>query len=89
MRKKILFSTAAVAVMAVASIAALTSNNYSRELSDLELANIEALTDDEAGGFSCRWKWVGVGQLGLDEFHCLRNGEGAECNCGDVHYGPQ
>ena len=49
MRKKILFSAAAVAVMGVASFAALTSNNHSRELSDLELANIEALTDDESG----------------------------------------
>lgn len=52
MRKKILFSAAAVAVMGVASFAVLTSNNHSRELSDLELANIEALTDDETRGFA-------------------------------------
>lgn len=47
MRKKILFSTAAVAVMGVASFAAITSNNQPRELSDLELANVEALTEEE------------------------------------------
>ncbi|MDE6240556.1 MAG: NVEALA domain-containing protein [Muribaculaceae bacterium] len=54
MRKKILFSTAAVAVMSVASFAAITSSNQSRELSDLELANIEALTNEEGGSFNCK-----------------------------------
>lgn len=47
MRKKIFISTAAVAVMSVASIAAITSNSQTRELSELELANVEALTRGE------------------------------------------
>lgn len=48
MRKKILLSATALTVMGAAGFAALTSNNQTRELSDLELANIEALTNNES-----------------------------------------
>ena len=84
MRKKILFSTAAVAVMSVASFAAITSSNQSRELSDLELANIEALTNEEGGSFNCKWSYVGKNELGLQRYVCVKDGSGYDCECGDV-----
>lgn len=45
--KKLMFSIAAVAIMGAASYAALKANNSDREFTALELANIEALTEDE------------------------------------------
>lgn len=47
--KKLMFSVAAVAIISAASYVALRSSNSEREFSDLELANIEALTEDETG----------------------------------------
>ena len=61
----------------------LCSNN--RELSELELANIEALTDDKSGDFTCRWAHASDAS-GRVCYVCIKTGTGDLCKCGDVKY---
>ena len=84
MKKKIL--NAAVIVVVVAIVAGL---NYQQgktdvQLSDLALANVEALASEEAGGV-CQWRtgyssatgWIAI---------CDSYGVGYDCPCGSTKY---
>lgn len=88
MKKKLILSAAIVAVMGAASLTALTSNSQTRELSDLELANIEALTDDETENpaATCRLA-AGYDDKKVPCHYCLVDGTGPGCTpCGDKVY---
>ena len=77
MKKKLILSAATVAVMSVASIAALNSNSQARELSEIEIANIEALTEDENSGAKCPNGCSDIG-WGWDKI--------LECDCEYDHF---
>ncbi|MDE7459245.1 MAG: NVEALA domain-containing protein [Muribaculaceae bacterium] len=49
MKKKLFFSAALIAVIGAVCFTSIRSNSQNRELSDLELENIEALTSGEVG----------------------------------------
>jgi hypothetical protein len=55
MRKKILSVIAVVAVAAVAGYNVYTAQKSDVVLSDIALANVEALAEDEWGLYNCFW----------------------------------
>ena len=83
MKKKI-FGVALIAAMAVAAGWNFNQGKNEVDLSDLTLANVEALASGE-GGSSCRWRtghssatgWVAI---------CDSYGVGDNCSCGSVKY---
>lgn len=75
-------------VIAFAAIAVTAGFNYQQnkqkaELSDIVIANIEALANGESSGSSCRWSRV-KDQYGCTYWNCVSNGDGDPCNCGDT-----
>jgi len=83
MKKKIL---GGLAVLAIAAIAAWNVNFSSKTegmMSDVMLANIQALAQSEGGGSGdCKWKQVYcVGGSNIIEA-CITVGDGNECVCG-------
>lgn len=85
MKKSFLLSIAAAAILSGTAYGFLSSNNQVQEFSDLELANIEALTEDESGDFTCRWE-PGEDRFGCACHFCIKTGHGNICKCGDVEY---
>lgn len=69
----------AVATMLIAGFSIFTSEQ-DRQLSDLALANIEALANGESGD-NCRWKRV-KDNYGCTFHVCIYNGDGNICQCG-------
>ena len=54
-------------------------------LSNMALANIEALANDENGSGDCKWKVIDCPGLGTGDYEaCLVNGDGYSCTCGTV-----
>ena len=51
-------------------------------MSDLALANVEALANGE-GGSECRWKRV-KDEYGCTVHYCIQGGDGSVCSCGSV-----
>ena len=82
MRKKILSGVFALALLATAGLGVHKSMNSDANLSDLALANVEALAENEGGGGECRWAtretWQGW------EAICISTGVGYNCTCGEV-----
>lgn len=76
MKKKVLGIVAAVAVVAIAGVNYLQMNQ-DVELSDLALANVEALANEEwGGGRYCQWD--------SSNYYCTRYASGPIClltNC--------
>ena len=81
MKKKILSGLFALALLATAGLGVSKSMNGNADLSDLALANVEALAQSEGGG-GCRWAtretWQGW------EAICISTGVGYDCTCGEV-----
>lgn len=74
MMRKII-KIAFVAVFAAIAGYSVYMNQSTTELSDLALANVEALADGEWGqGFNCRWYDSGY-------WWCLPSGGGLGCPC--------
>ena len=85
MSKKIFYG---IAVCVVAAMAAWNVNfsSQTKGMSDVSLANIEALAQSEGGG-DCRWRTEivdGCGGWAL----CDCNGIGYNCTCGDAKWYP-
>ena len=79
MKTRIIKATLAVAFIAVAGYTAYNSQKEV-ELSDLAMANVEALASGEGSG-SCRWKRV-FDSSGCVYHVCVLNGDGNSCTCG-------
>ena len=81
MKKKIL---KAAFVAAFAMIAGYGVYNSQKDvvLSDLALANVEALASGEGSG-TCRWKRT-ADSYGCPVHSCVANGDGNICKCGSV-----
>lgn len=83
MRQNYLLATAAVAILGAGAFFGLRAQNSERELSDVEVANIEALADVET--------WVGMGEYDKNclpdpEYDCVRSPfEVHKDNKGDEH----
>ena len=71
----------AVAIVAVAGLA-IYANQPKEEMSDVMLANIEALATGESIG-QCRWKRV-FDSNGCQYWVCIINGDGNTCTCGST-----
>ena len=54
-------------------------------MSDVQLANIEALASGEGSSFSCGWEY-GKDDHGCVHYVCIKDGKGNNCQCGDVDY---
>ena len=87
MKRKIL---GGIAILAIAAVAALNVNlgNQGNWLSDISLANVEALAGNEpgegSGGQACYWKNLKC-KDGVNTYEgCLSNGDGNACTCGSV-----
>ncbi|MDR1980567.1 MAG: NVEALA domain-containing protein [Tannerellaceae bacterium] len=85
MKKRIL-SITFVTTIAVTSAWNIYQTNKEIPLSDLALANIEALANETAGGGSgCKWKLIDCPGLWTGSYEaCLVNGDGNSCSCGIV-----
>lgn len=81
--KKITKIAFVVAFVAVAGYGVYT-NQKSETMSDLMLANVEALASGEGSG-SCKWK-RDTDSHGCPYWNCLSNGNGNSCTCGSVEY---
>ena len=81
MNKKYFKIVAAVLVV-VAAGWNMKQNNSNVGLSDLALANIEALAEGEDGDGLCNWatREVSAGWEAI----CINGGPGYACDCGDV-----
>ena len=83
MKKKI-FGAVIIAAMALAAGWNFNQSKNEVELSDLALANVEALANGESGG-SCQWRtghssltgWIAI---------CDSYGVGYNCSCGEIKY---
>lgn len=78
MRKKI-FAVMIVAVVAVAASFNVYQSQNTNTLSDLALANVEALAQNEGGGSFCRWDSDGY-RL------CITAGIYTGCPCGSHNW---
>lgn len=78
MRKKI-FATMIVAVVAVAASYNVYQSQNTNTLSDLALANVEALAQSESGGYNCYWDDANYS-------NCIRFGQFIGCPCGSTGY---
>lgn len=79
MRKK-LFATMIVAVVAVAASYNIYQSQNTNTLSDLALANVEALAASEgSGGYNCYWN-----NKNYDD--CIPFGSYIGCPCGSTGY---
>jgi hypothetical protein len=83
-KKKIL---GALAVLAIAAMAAyhVNVNTRGNGLSDVSLANVEALAENEGSSGTCKWKNIDCPGWGSGNYEaCLVNGDGYSCTCGNV-----
>lgn len=71
-----------VAVFAAVAGYGVYTSQKSEVMSDLALANVEALASGEGSG-SCRWSRV-QDQNGCTYWNCVSNGDGNTCTCGDT-----
>ena len=86
MKKKIF---GGIAVLAIAVVAAWNVNVNSRTngMSDVMLANVEALAQESTG--SCKWKVIQCpfpSNAGYGV--CITNGDGVSCDCGSSTHNP-
>ena len=79
--KKIM-KIAFVAIFAAVAGYGVYTNQKVDTMTDLMLANVEALANGESGGF-CRWSRV-FDSMGCQYWNCVSNGDGNICNCGDT-----
>ena len=79
MKKNILKATLVAAFALIAGFNVYSSQK-AEGMSDLALANVEALADGENGG-SCRWSRV-YDSEGCVYHVCVANGSGDICTCG-------
>jgi hypothetical protein len=87
MRKKVLSGLFALALLATAGYGVNQKVKSNANLSDLALANVEALAGGESGGGngSCKWKRIDCPGWGTGDYEgCLTNGDGNSCTCGAV-----
>ncbi|MDY3268216.1 MAG: NVEALA domain-containing protein [Phocaeicola sp.] len=82
MKKRILKIVFASAFVLVAGYSVYASQQNA-EMSDLALANVEALAGGESSG-SCRWKRV-KDNYGCTYHVCVSNGDGDICACGSTN----
>lgn len=84
MRKKILAALVVAAGVAFAGYNVMQSQSDKNLVSDLLMANVEALAADESGSH-CKWKMIDCPGLGTGDYEaCLSNGDGNSCSCGSV-----
>ena len=81
MNKKVKFAMA-VAAIAVAGGIGIYASQSEKQVSDVTLANIEALADNEGGG-TCRWSRV-YDSFGVVYWNCVYTGSGDFCVCGST-----
>jgi len=81
MKKVILSSIFALALLASVGFGMNKSMNSHANLSDLALSNVEALADGEGSDF-CKWRtdYVSGQWFAL----CDERGIGYDCTCGDI-----
>lgn len=79
--KKIM-KIAFVAAFAAVAGYGVYANQQSETMSDLMLANVEALADGESAS-SCRWSRV-YDSMGCQYWNCVSNGSGDYCTCGST-----
>ena len=80
--KKQLKLVMAIAAIAVAGGIGIYASQSESQVSDVALANIEALADNEGSG-SCKWKRT-KDSHGCIYWECLSNGTGDPCVCGSI-----
>ena len=82
--KRRIFAATLVAILALGSYIAVQYHHPGEKISNVTLANIEALANDEAGqGKQCRWKRV-FDSHGCQYWNCVENGDGNICECGST-----
>ena len=75
-------SSLLVAVFTLVAGYSLYQSQQKEQMSDIALANVEALAGGEGGG-SCRWSRV-FDSEGCVYHVCVINGSGDSCTCGDT-----
>ena len=85
MKKKLLFG---VAVLAITVVVAwnVSFSSQQRTMSDLSLANVEALALGEGGNGCCKWRTQEGCGGGWALCDCA--GYGYDCTCGDAKWYP-
>lgn len=82
MNKKVLRCAVAVVVVAAAGYGAYQAQAKDTALSEIALANVEALANNEEEGNECRWERR-TDSFGCDVWDCIKRGGGDLCPCGD------
>lgn len=77
--KKLILSVVAIATVTIAG-RNYQQNQNKVEMSDLALANVEALANGESGT-NCRIQRM-IDAYGNIRYYCVVNGDGANCTCG-------
>jgi len=81
--KKIICGIAVLAIAAVAAVNVTKSNTRTTALTDIQLANVEALASGENSSIKCKWKRIDCSGFGTGDYEaCLDNGDGHSCTCG-------
>lgn len=74
-----------VIVIAIVAVINVFNSQKSEVLSDVAMANVEALADDEGSNKACKWKHVKDAQ-GCPMYVCVESGLGDPCVCGTDRY---
>ena len=74
-------------VVAIAMVAGINVFNAQKPeaLSDVAMANVEALADDEGSNKTCKWMYV-KDDYGCPLHVCVESGNGEPCVCGTDRY---
>ncbi|MDR1371918.1 MAG: NVEALA domain-containing protein [Dysgonamonadaceae bacterium] len=80
MNKKILRSCAVMVIAVVAAYNVYLGNSSESAMSDVSLANVEALADDESGSCSGGCKDIGWGASQILKCNCSYTGYFSSCN---------
>lgn len=84
MNKKFLKVTLVAVVAMIAGVNVFNAQK-AEVLSDVAMANVEALADDENSNKTCRWKFM-KDLMGCPVYVCLESGQGDPCVCGTEKY---
>ena len=82
---KTLLKVAFVVAIAVVSGINVFNAQKPEALSDVAMANVEALADDEGSNKACKWKYV-KDDHSCPLYVCVESGQGEPCVCGTDRY---
>ena len=79
--KKRIFNVGVFVAVALVAGYNVYSSQKSDDMSDMALANVEALASGEGSSGTCRWSRV-YDSYGCVYHNCVSNGSGNVCSCG-------